>query len=130
MAMVFGGSIRFSTAAFRSGEYPTSLSYPAHLRNRGKVERRTTTLTQGGHVATASGTDRIRPARLRGLVAGAGLGARWARRRWDVAGGGSDGGDAEGETLGNQVTTSQWADCRHSLRLHGLSGGSLKAAVH
>jgi hypothetical protein len=48
MAMVFGGSIRFSTAAFRSGEYPTSSSYPAHLRNRGKVERRTTTLTQGG----------------------------------------------------------------------------------
>jgi len=64
----------------------------------------------------ASGTDRIRPARLRGLVAGAGLGARWARRRCDVAGDGSDGGDAEGETLGNQVTTSQWAGSVHSLR--------------
>jgi len=46
MAIVFGGSIRFSTAAFRSGEYPTSSSYPAHLKIRGKVERRTTTLTQ------------------------------------------------------------------------------------
>jgi|GEM_PF-4832395 len=45
--MVFGGSIRFSTAAFRSGEYPTSSTYPAHLKNKGKVERRTTTLTQG-----------------------------------------------------------------------------------
>jgi IS5 family transposase len=45
--MVFGGSIRFSTAAFRSGEYPTSSSYPAHLINRGKVEKRTTSLTQG-----------------------------------------------------------------------------------
>jgi hypothetical protein len=31
MAMLFGGSIRFSTAAFRSGEYPKSLSYPANL---------------------------------------------------------------------------------------------------
>jgi hypothetical protein len=31
MAMVFGGSIRFSTAALRFGEYPTSSSYPAHL---------------------------------------------------------------------------------------------------
>ena len=48
--MLFGGSIRFSTAVLRSGEYPTSSSYPAHLRNRGKVERRTTTLTQGGPV--------------------------------------------------------------------------------
>jgi hypothetical protein len=47
MAMVFGGSIRFSTAALRSGEYPKSSSYPAHLRNRGKVEQRTTSLTQG-----------------------------------------------------------------------------------
>ena len=47
MAMVFGGSIRFSTADFRVGEYPKSLSYPAHLKIRGKVERRTTTLTQG-----------------------------------------------------------------------------------
>lgn len=36
MAKLFGGSIRFSTANFRSGEYPTSLSYPAHLRNREK----------------------------------------------------------------------------------------------
>jgi hypothetical protein len=34
MATLFGGSIRFSTADFRSGEYPTSLSYPAHLKNR------------------------------------------------------------------------------------------------
>jgi len=48
MAMVFGGSIRFSAADFRSGEYPPSSSYPAHLENGGKVERRTTTLTQGG----------------------------------------------------------------------------------
>jgi hypothetical protein len=45
MAMLFGGSIRFNTAALRSGEYPMSSSYPAHLRNRGKKERRTTTLT-------------------------------------------------------------------------------------
>jgi hypothetical protein len=36
MAMVFGGSIRFSTADFRVGEYPTSLSYPAHLKIREK----------------------------------------------------------------------------------------------
>jgi len=43
-----GGRIRFSTAASRSGEYPTSSSYPAHLRNRGKLEQRTTSLTQGG----------------------------------------------------------------------------------
>jgi hypothetical protein len=28
MAMVFGGSIRFSTAAFRSGEYPTVFDTP------------------------------------------------------------------------------------------------------
>ena len=35
-ATLFCGSIRFSTAAFRSGEYPTSLSYPAHLKNREK----------------------------------------------------------------------------------------------
>jgi flavin-binding protein dodecin len=48
MATLFGGSIRFSTAVFRSGEYPKSSSYPAHLINRGKVERRTTSLTQGG----------------------------------------------------------------------------------
>jgi len=39
--------MRFSTAALRSGEYPKSSSYPAHLRNRGKIEQRTTTLTQG-----------------------------------------------------------------------------------
>jgi hypothetical protein len=45
--MLFGGSIRFNTAALRSGEYPMSSSYPAHLRNRGKKERRTTTLTHG-----------------------------------------------------------------------------------
>jgi hypothetical protein len=32
--VLFGGSIRLSTAAFRSGEYPTSSSYPAHLKNR------------------------------------------------------------------------------------------------
>jgi hypothetical protein len=36
MAMVFGGSIRFSTADFRVGEYPTSLSYPTHLKIREK----------------------------------------------------------------------------------------------
>ena len=42
-----GGSIRFSTAALRSGEYPKPSSYPAHLINRGKVEQRTTSLTQG-----------------------------------------------------------------------------------
>ncbi|WP_211242352.1 hypothetical protein, partial [Paracoccus gahaiensis] len=42
-----GGSIRFSTAALRSGEYPTSSSYPAHLKNKGKVEQRTTSLTRG-----------------------------------------------------------------------------------
>jgi hypothetical protein len=47
MAMLFGGSIHFNTAALRSGEYPTSSSYPAHLRNRGKIEQRTTSLTQG-----------------------------------------------------------------------------------
>jgi hypothetical protein len=47
MAMLLGGSIRFSTAALRSGEYPKSSSYPAHLINRGKVEKRTTSLTQG-----------------------------------------------------------------------------------
>jgi hypothetical protein len=47
MAMLLGGRIRFNTAALRSGEYPMSSSYPAHLRNRGKIERRTTTLTQG-----------------------------------------------------------------------------------
>jgi hypothetical protein len=47
MAMLCGGSICFSTEAFRSGEYPKSSSYPAHLRNRGKVEQRTTSLTQG-----------------------------------------------------------------------------------
>jgi hypothetical protein len=32
--VLFGGSIRLSTAVFRSGEYPTSSSYPAHLKNR------------------------------------------------------------------------------------------------
>jgi hypothetical protein len=32
----FGGSIRFRTAALRSGEYPMSLSYHAHLKNREK----------------------------------------------------------------------------------------------
>jgi hypothetical protein len=47
MATLSGGSIRFSTADFRSGEYPKSSSYPAHLKNRGKVEQRTTSLTQG-----------------------------------------------------------------------------------
>jgi hypothetical protein len=46
MAVFFGASIRFSTAVLRSGEYPTSSSYPAHLRNRVKVEQRTTSLTQ------------------------------------------------------------------------------------
>jgi hypothetical protein len=47
MVTLFGGSIRFSTAVFRSGEYAKSSSYPAHLRNRGKIEQRTTSLTQG-----------------------------------------------------------------------------------
>jgi hypothetical protein len=45
MVMLFGGSIRFNTAALRSGEYATSSSYPAHLRIRGKMERRTIALT-------------------------------------------------------------------------------------
>ena len=36
MAILFGGSIRFSTADLRSGEYPMSVSYPAHLKNREK----------------------------------------------------------------------------------------------
>jgi hypothetical protein len=36
MAMLFGGSNRFSTAAFRAGEYPMSSSYPAHLKIRDK----------------------------------------------------------------------------------------------
>ena len=54
MAMVLGGSIRFSTAALRSGEYPKSSSYPAHLRNRGKVEQRTTSLTQGANDVEAA----------------------------------------------------------------------------
>ncbi|WP_132249022.1 IS110 family transposase [Primorskyibacter sedentarius] len=47
MAMLCGGSVRFSTAALRSGEYPKSSSYPAHLKKRGKVEQRTNSLTQG-----------------------------------------------------------------------------------
>jgi hypothetical protein len=47
LAMVFDGIIRFSTDDFRSGESPPSLSYHAHLRNRGKVERLTNSLTQG-----------------------------------------------------------------------------------
>ena len=38
MAMVFGGSIRFGTTDSRSGEYPESSSYPAHLKNGGTVE--------------------------------------------------------------------------------------------
>ena len=33
---LFGGSIRFSTAALRSGEYPMSSSYPANLKIRDK----------------------------------------------------------------------------------------------
>jgi hypothetical protein len=49
--MLFGGSIRFSTADLRSSEYPKSSSYPAHLRNRGKVEQRTTSMTQGVEAA-------------------------------------------------------------------------------
>jgi hypothetical protein len=36
MATWFGGSIRFSTAVLRSGEYPKSSSYPAHLKIREK----------------------------------------------------------------------------------------------
>jgi hypothetical protein len=46
MTMVFGGSIRFSTANLRSDEYPTSSPYPANLRNNGKVELQTTSLTK------------------------------------------------------------------------------------
>ena len=45
MAILFGGSIRCSIAALRSCEYPTSSSYPTHLKIKGKVERRTTSLT-------------------------------------------------------------------------------------
>ena len=63
LAIAFGGSTRFSTATFRSGEYPTSSSYPAHLRNRGKVEQRTTSLTQGG-LATSTLESRSRYAFL------------------------------------------------------------------
>jgi hypothetical protein len=47
MAMLFGGSIRFSTADLRSSEYPKSSPYPVPLRNRGKVEQRTTSKTLG-----------------------------------------------------------------------------------
>ncbi|WP_426038164.1 hypothetical protein [Cypionkella sp. TWP1-2-1b2] len=46
MDVLFGGSIRFSTTTLRSGEYPKSSSYPAHLRNRVKIEQRTTSQTQ------------------------------------------------------------------------------------
>ena len=64
--MLFGASIRFSTAVLCSGEYPTSSSYPAHLRNRGKVEQRTTSLTQGVwrkiHIAIDEQTLEIRAA--------------------------------------------------------------------
>jgi len=49
-------------------------------------------------------------------VAGVGLGAGWAGGRAYAAGDGSDGSYAEGETLGNQVTTSQWAGTGISLR--------------
>ena len=47
MAMLLGGRIRFNTAALRSGEYPMSSSYPAHLKIRDKIEQRTTSLTEG-----------------------------------------------------------------------------------
>ncbi len=47
MPALFGGNIRVSTAALRSSEYPMSSSYPAHPRNRGKIEQRTTSLTPG-----------------------------------------------------------------------------------
>ena len=52
----------FSTAALRSGEYPKASSYPAQLRNKGKVERRTTSLTQGGQarICAAEGVDHVR----------------------------------------------------------------------
>ncbi len=40
-------AIRLGTAALRSGEYPKSSSSPARLKSRGKVEQRTTSLTQG-----------------------------------------------------------------------------------
>ena len=40
--MLCGGSLRFSTAVLRSGEYPNPSSYPARLKNRGKEDRRTT----------------------------------------------------------------------------------------
>ena len=56
MAMLFGGSIRFSTADFRFSEYPKSSTYPAHLRNRGKVEQRTTSMTQGDKLLRHAGT--------------------------------------------------------------------------
>lgn len=38
-------------------KYPTSLSYPAHLRNRGKVEQRTTWLTQVDDALATPETD-------------------------------------------------------------------------
>lgn len=46
LAMLFGGSIRFSTAVSRSGEYPTSSSYLAYLwRDGRKIEQRTSSRT-------------------------------------------------------------------------------------
>ena len=62
-----------------------------------------------GNLAAASGTNHLSSARLRGLVASTGLGARWADGGRHVAGGGGVRGDAEGETLKNRVTTSQSA---------------------
>ncbi len=78
---MFGGSIRFSTAALRSGEYPESSSYPAHLRNRGKVERRTTTLTQGD---PAPGNTAATPAPVWCAV-GSGVLARGLATAWPKA---------------------------------------------
>lgn len=53
MAMLSGGSIRFSTADFRSGEYPHPSSCPGHPRNRGKTEQRTTSLPDTWRASSA-----------------------------------------------------------------------------
>ena len=52
-----------------------------------------------GHVAAASRTDRIRPPRIWGLVACAGLGTRWVSGGWDAAGGRGHSGNAAGAAL-------------------------------
>jgi hypothetical protein len=61
-----------------------------------------------GHMAASSGADRVRPARLWGLVAGAGLGSGWADRVRDAAGGGGYGGDAKSAAV---------AECRNKTGL-------------